>query len=236
MQRRVSLRWSDIAGVLLVALSICVLLWHVWPRTVVEAVDIASPTSVESSVTDELSPHRQSASRSQSPTPTPSLLDPRGELRALTVTHQGQTKPYIAMRFAPRVDDGGDFTSQCGKVAHWDVPGAARPGEESEYIALITGHVMCGPTHYSIENIKHGRKGDVLRVLYSSGDVVVMRARSDVDTVKKAELNKDRSRTDNRAPARTARLSTCDRSLPLRADGHSDYSYYMLFDRFQQEP
>ena len=58
-------------------------------------------------------------------------------------------------------------------------------------------------------------------------------ASRDIETVKKATLLKDRSRTHNQQPARVAQLSTCDRSLPLRNNGDSDYSYYMLFDRVE---
>lgn len=167
------------------------------------------------------------------------MADPTGRPVAMTITHPGDSAPYVAMNFAPRALVDDDFESQCGKVAWWDQPEAALPGALSTQVALITGHVMCGSTWYSIANMTDqltrsqdsGREGDVLRVLFDSGDVTTSIATADVAVVEKAVLNTLTSTTSQDEPARITRVSTCDRSLPLRKDGRADYSAYMLFVR-----
>lgn len=151
----------------------------------------------------------------------------------MAIAHPGDAKPFIVMGFAPRVIDGDVFKSQCSKVAWWNATSSnPKPGELSSYISLITGHMACGKTAYSIIHLDKARKGDILLVEYDSGDAVTAVARDDVVSRKKAELNKLPYFTVNPASAQVIRVSTCDTvSNPARPDGHADDSYAVLFDR-----
>lgn len=176
-----------------------------------------------------------------SPTATPSqktLSNPRGEPTKLTI-RRGNTVVVTPMAFAPRVvSSDGWFSSQSGYVAWWDAKTSSpKPGELSPYISLITGHVIGRGQRYPLKNLMPdsngnpgGRKGDLLYIQYSSGDMVVARAVEDSHDVVKTELNKLPEYTMNGGKqARTIRLTTCDRTGTIRVDGHAKHNVVQRF-------
>ena len=90
--------------------------------------------------------------------------------------------------------------------------------------------MKCGKTYYSIDKLRFGMAGDVLRVLYDSGDIVVATADATAEPVIKTELNRDPAHLFNPdAGTRLIRLSTCDSALAKRTDGHAEYNSVQTF-------
>lgn len=164
--------------------------------------------------------------------PNKELKDPRGEPVSLTIK-RGKKTIVNTMPFAPRRiyvgKDSGKFGSRCGAVAYWNLPGWPKPGVKSLKKSLITGHVMCNGDWYPLQHLQPdangkpgGRKGDLLYIQYSSGDLVVAVAKEDSKEVLKTNLNKIPEYINNAGTmAREIRLSTCDRTGIIRADGHA---------------
>ena len=139
------------------------------------------------------------------------------------------------MNFAPRLPDGKKFTSQCGKVAVWDIVDAPMPGEASKFMALITGHMRCKPDIYSLDKLGTVKKGDLLIVTFSSGEKTVSRARADVISIGKGQLNdKDNPENyTNKKVAQVTRLTTCDKTSKVRGDGHVENNLAVWFVRIK---
>lgn len=164
------------------------------------------------------------------------LSDPRGKPVSLTLKRGSKvlaTMPFAPRRIYTTEGDEDKFGSQCGAVAYWDRPTWPKPGVASKKKSLITGHVMCGASWYPLQylqpiekksghKVSGGKRGDLLYIKYSSGDVVVAKAREDSHDVVKTKLNKQKKYTENGGKtAREIRLTTCDRTGVIRPDGHA---------------
>ena len=139
------------------------------------------------------------------------------------------------MNFAPRIIKGKKLTSECGKVAVWDIPDAPMPGETSKYMSLISGHMRCKPQVYSLDKLGTVKKGDLLIVTFSSGDRTVSRARDNVISIGKGFLN-DEDHPEyytNKKASQVIRLTTCDKTSKVRGDGHVVNNLAVWFDRIK---
>jgi len=225
---------SRLVGIVLFILALAAASAAVWVGSSHQSMTV---TSVSSSPSLESS-RSVTTSPVVVPPPTKSeqaeLSDPRGKPVSLTLRRG--SKVLATMPFAPRRIDTGDdankFGSQCGAVAYWDRPTWPKPGVASKNKSLVTGHVMCGASWYPLQYLQPinkngkkvggGKRGDLLYVKYSSGDIVVAQAREDSHDVVKTELNKQEKYTENGGKtAREIRLTTCDRTGVIRPDGHA---------------
>lgn len=214
-------------AITLMALSLSGLVW-IWfasqPVYVTDdSIDIPIPTISQVSL-----PSPTTVSSTQAPTMPRKISNPRGEPKSMAITH-GE-KVVLKMGFAPRVPSGNKFSSQCGKVAWWDKGNSPKPGERSLQKAFITGHMRCSGTYYSIDNLRKSKKGYLLSVVYSSGDVVIAEAYTNVRSIDKGRLNSDEDNTMNGGKMlQEIRVSTCDKESDLRRDGHVEKNLYQLF-------
>lgn len=240
-------RRSKTAGVLLLiaAFVAIVCAWLLYQS--------ATPaTMTVPSVSSSPSPKEPLPSVTTPPTPIPTntpakkLENPRGDPVSLTIKRGAKTI-VETMPFMKRRVNGRIFESQCGAVAYWDKPAKPawpKPGVESLNKSLITGHVMCGPTNWyplkhlqpkklNGKEIPGGRKDDLLYIQYSSGDLVIAQAKEDshdiVKTGPKGPNSDPKYKTNGGKKAREIRLTTCDRTNEIRADGHAKYNVVQRF-------
>lgn len=241
-------RWRTIAGVslLVVGFAALVVAWFSYQQTFTPAA--TTVPSASSSLPSEEPLPSVVVPDTPIPTTTPEAADiqnPRGKPESLTIKRGAKTV-VETMPFAPRVinrDDPGKFASRCGGVAYWDNSGWPKPGVESLNKALVTGHVMCGdkwyplqylqPTEKNGKEVPGGRKGDLLYIQYSSGDLVIAEAKEDSRNLEKLgpeSPNEDPAyMTNDGKMVREIRLTTCDRTSVIREDGHAKYNVVQRF-------
>ncbi|MGB3024056.1 MAG: hypothetical protein WBB39_04625 [Candidatus Saccharimonadales bacterium] len=219
------------------------------PRSVEEALDLPStsasaPPATSWATSPTLEPTtpapasaapmaQATATPPTAPTATqPSLFaDPVGKPRSLTIAQDGVT--IVAMNFAPRAFDARDplrFSSPCGKVSLWDLPGWPVPGAQSDNKALITGHMRCGTTYYTLDKLRGSKTGAVLTVYYDAGPVVFV-ATEDATSIGKASLPNSEADLRNNAVAQDVLVTTCDSQSGTRADGHARNNVKQRFTR-----
>lgn len=198
------------------------------PETVPAQVDTAPvlPSPTPSVSNDE---HEPRPGPTPTETPTIEISDPRGKPVKMAIFQDG--KQLIGMNVQKNgTSNGDDFQSQCGKTTWYSATGWPKPGVESRQKSLITGHMKCGETEYSINKLKSSRKGAILKVTSDTGCVIVARATIDATNIQKSELNERDELLYNKELARIIRVSTCDDEAKKDAQGHSTKNYYQMFE------
>lgn len=231
--------WASLIVMITALIGLIYLAWWIMPKEVSEPLALPSPSVHVTTQEPTPSPTPSVPSLTPSPTstatPSPSsprlFPDPSGKPISLQVKRG--SKDILGMNFAPRIIKGTKLTAECGKVALWDIPDAPLPGEASKYMSLVSGHMRCKPQVYSLDKLGTVKKGDLLIVTFSSGDQTVSRARDNVISVGKGQLNDEDNPENytNTKVAQVTRLTTCDKTSKVRGDGHVENNLAVWFDR-----
>lgn len=233
--------WKGIV-ITLIGLVSCVLIYTgvkpaLWPDQVDSGIEQTPAPTIGSLPTPSPSPTptptRSSSTPMPTSTPTASLIaDPEGLPISLEV-FEGKDR-LLAMKIDKRGTPNGDpFKSDCGESIWYSAQGWPTPGTLSPRKSLITGHMRCKGEVYELDKLRFSGKNATLRVTFDSGDVVIAQATMPATQVPKTKLNKTKSYVFNSGDDRMIRLSTCDSTSDLQANGHVKDNIVQVFDVIQ---
>lgn len=158
------------------------------------------------------------------PVPGP-LVDPRGEPVRVVLTSATRGVLADASVVGAHTDADGRLSPPAGRAGWLADTGWPRPGVESRYRSILTGHVSANGRDDTFARLSESAIGDRVEITYDSGDIVRLVIAVDPVSVGKTTVTSDPGfdwvwENPGAHPARVVSLVTCNPASEHIA-GHS---------------